>query len=274
MYHGILIFIVCLCLFVLFLLFPRTGKRQELLKLYRGTCFAHRGYHSIENGIPENSMPAFRQALSHGYGIELDVHLTKDGRLVVFHDDTLNRVCKKSGTIENLTVPELKTCRLQDTEEQIPLFEDVLSLVNGQVPLLIELKIPGRSTAICQHVHKALSCYHGNYMIQSVNTMGLFWYRRHAPEVLRGQLSSRLTKDPLKELWFLRFLAENLLLNFLGRPDFISYKLKSLPKFTVSFLRKFFGTPTAVWTLRTPEALLEGKRCYDMQIFEKHGENY
>lgn len=57
MYHGILIFIVCLCLFVLFLLFPRTGKRQELLKLYRGTCFAHRGYHSIENGIPENSMP-------------------------------------------------------------------------------------------------------------------------------------------------------------------------------------------------------------------------
>ena len=104
--------------------------------------------------------------------------------------------------------------------------------------------------------------------------MGLFWYRRHAPEVLRGQLSSRLTKDPLKELWFLRFLAENLLLNFLGRPDFISYKLKNLPKFTVSFLRKFFGTPTAVWTLRTPEALLEGKRCYDMHIFEKHGENY
>lgn len=195
-------------------------------------------------------------------------------RLVVFHDDTLNRVCKKSGTIEDLTVPELKTCRLQDTEEQIPLFEDVLSLVNGQVPLLIELKIPGRSTAICQHVHKALSCYYGNYMIQSFNTMGLFWYRRHAPEVLRGQLSSRLTKDPLKELWFLRFLAENLLLNFLGRPDFISYKLKNLPKFTVSFLRKFFGTPTAVWTLRTPEALLEGKRCYDMQIFEKHGENY
>lgn len=242
--------------------------------MYRGTCFAHRGYHSIENGIPENSMPAFRQALSHGYGIELDVHLTKDDRLVVFHDDTLNRVCKKSGTIEDLTVPELKTCRLQDTEEQIPLFEDVLSLVNGQVPLLIELKIPGRSTAICQHVHKALSCYHGNYMIQSFNTMGLFWYRRHAPEVLRGQLSSRLTKDPLKELWFLRFLAENLLLNFLGRPDFISYKLKNLPKFTVSFLRKFFGTPTAVWTLRTPEALLEGKRCYDMQIFEKHGENY
>lgn len=274
MYHGILIFIVCLYLFVLFLLFPRTGKRQELLKLYHGTCFAHRGYHSIENGIPENSMPAFRQALSHGYGIELDVHLTKDGRLVVFHDDTLNRVCKKSGTIEDLTVPELKTCRLQDTEEQIPLFEDVLSLVNGQVPLLIELKIPGRSTAICQHVHKALSCYHGNYMIQSFNTMGLFWYRRHAPEVLRGQLSSRLTKDPLKELWFLRFLAENLLLNFLGRPDFISYKLKNLPKFTVSFLRKFFGTPTAVWTLRTPEALQEGKRCYDMQIFEKHGENY
>ena len=264
MYHGILIFIVCLCLFVLFLLFPRTGKRQELLKLYRGTCFAHRGYHSIENGIAVYSLPACRQAVCVGYGFELDVHLSYDGRLVVFHDDTLNRVCKKSGTIEDLTVPELKTCRLQDTEEQIPLFEDVLSLVNGQVPLLIELKIPGRSTAICQHVHKALSCYHGNYMIQSFNTMGLFWYRRHAPEVLRGQ----------KELWFLRFLAENLLLNFLGRPDFISYKLKNLPKFTVSFLRKFFGTPTAVWTLRTPETLQEGKRSYDMQIFEKHGENY
>lgn len=273
MYIPIVIVLILICLFF-FLLYPRTKNRQKLLKTYRGTCFAHRGYHCIEKGIPENSIPAFRMALSHGYGIELDVHLTRDNKLVVFHDDTLDRICHRSGIIENMTFPQLKSCQLSGTQEQIPLFEDVLSLVNGQVPLLIELKIPGRSTKICEQVHKTLRTYPGHYMIQSFNTMGLFWYRRHAPEVLRGQLSSRLTKDPLKELWLLRFLAENLLLNFLGRPDFISYKLKDLPKFSLSFSRFCFHIPTAVWTLRTPEALRKGKSSFDIQIFEKHGENY
>ena len=92
------------------------------------TMFAHRGYHCIEKGIPENSIPSFRAAISHGYGIELDVHLTSDGKLVVFHDDDLSRICGRPETIESLPLKELQNCRLQNTNETIPLFTDVLSL--------------------------------------------------------------------------------------------------------------------------------------------------
>lgn len=270
LFIGLLVF----ALLIICMLFPRTANRKKLLDRFKGTHFAHRGYHCIEKGVPENSIPAFENAIANGYGIELDVHLTKDQRLVVFHDDTLDRICGKDGTVEAHTATELSTCRLSGTKEKIPLFEDVLSLVDGKVPLLIELKIPGRSTAICRHVQEMLAHYKGDYMVQSFNTMGLIWYRLHAPKVLRGQLSSRLTKDDLKESFLLRFLVENLLLNFLGRPDFISYKLKDLPKYSVRFLISFLRTPTAVWTLQTPEALQKGICKFDMQIFEKHSEIY
>lgn len=264
---------VCIALFYLYAILPRFSEKERMEK-YRHVMFAHRGYHNAEKGIPENSMKAFQAALSHGYGIELDIHLTLDGYLVVFHDDTLKRVCGCSGSVEKMTYKELKNCRLLGTDEQIPLFKDVLSLVNGQVPLLIELKIPTSSLKVCEVLYQDLQGYTGKYLVQSFNAMGLLWFRTHAPEILRGQLSSRLTKTKAKEPWILRYLTENLLFNILGRPDFISYKLTDLPKAPVDFLINVFHTPIAVWTLRTKETLKEGILHYDIQIFEKHGENY
>lgn len=176
-----------------FAVWPRTSRKEQMQR-YEHTLFAHRGYHCASQGIPENSMSAFRAAISQGYGIELDVHLTLDGKLAVFHDDDLLRVCGSKDSIENLTYKELERYRLFDTKEHIPLFTDVLSLVNGQVPLLIEMKIPSSATDICSVLCETLKSYHGPYLVQSFNTMGLRWFRLHAPEVLRGQLSDNLTK--------------------------------------------------------------------------------
>ena len=219
-------------------------------------------------------MKAFRAAIARGYGIELDLHLTKDGRLAVFHDDTLERMCGRTDTVEELTSLELSSCTLLDTDETIPMFEDVLTLVRGRVPLLIELKIPTASLQICEEVLRQMRNYQGPFLIQSFNTMGLRWFKLHATDLLRGQLSSNLTAKKTRESWFLKFIVTYLLANFLGRPDFISYKLADLPVMNVWILKHIFHTPVAVWTLKTPEALFDGKKYYDIQIFEKSYENY
>lgn len=257
----------------LFAVWPRLTKKEQM-HTYDHTLFAHRGYHCIEQGVPENSMSAFRAAVHKGYGIELDVHLTSDGKLAVFHDDNLKRVCGSSKTIEELTSKELQQYHLFDTKEHIPLFTDVLSFVNGQVPLLIELKIPEHSYEICPVLYETLKNYRGRYLIQSFNTMGIRWFKLHAPDVLRGQLSSDLTAKKQTEKWILRFMVRYLLTDFLCRPDFISYKLSDLPSFSVSVLRRLCQVPVAVWTLRTEQALEEGIRLYNIQIFEKRNENY
>ncbi len=273
MFILILILFIIIGFLYLYAISPRFSRRRDMLR-YRHTMFAHRGYHCAEKGVPENSMAAFRAALSRGYGIEIDLHLTRDGKLVVFHDDTLERICGRPDTVESLTFEELRSCRLCGTAETIPAFHEVLSLVKGRVPLLIELKIPDSSIHICRETLKELSYYQGPCLIQSFNTMGIRWFRLHAPHILRGQLSSNLTRDPLKEAWLLRFMVKHLLSNFLGRPDFISYNLNDLPLVNLWILKHIFHVPVAVWTLNTPDMLKKGARHYDMQIFEKRHENY
>lgn len=270
---AFLILVTGIIILYLFTIFPRLSRKRDMLR-YRHTLFAHRGYHCAEKGIPENSMNSFRAALARGYGIEIDLHLTRDGQLVVFHDNTLERMCGRTDTIESLTYKELKSCHLLNTSERIPLFTDVLTLIRGRVPLLIELKIPGSSTRICEETYDALKKYQGAYLIQSFNSMGIRWFRLHAPQILRGQLSSNLTGKELTEAWIFRFMVKHLMTNFLGRPDFISYNLNDLPVADVWILKHVFRTPVAVWTLRTPDMLEEGKKHFDIQIFEKPCENY
>lgn len=270
--YGVLLLLAVFILY-LFLILPCTARTGKVLE-YNRAMFAHRGYHNQEKYIPENSMAAFRAAVDHGYGIELDVHITRDGKLAVFHDDTLERMCQRPGKVENYTFAELQKFHLLNTTEKIPEFKQVLSYVNGRVPLLIELKIPGRDLSVCRASYEALKQYPGRYMIQSFNTMGLYWYRKHAPEILRGQLSSNLTKTAKGDPYILRFLVRYLLSNLLGRPDFISYKLNDLPNISVFLCRRLFHTPVAVWTLRTEQALKRGRAGYNICIFEKKGENY
>lgn len=264
---------LALCLLYLVLLLPRFSRRKEVLH-FNHQSFAHRGFHSAGQLAPENSIPAFKEALKRHLGIELDIHLTKDGRVVVFHDDDLLRMCHTNGTIESKTYEELRHLYLGNTSEHIPLLTEVLSLVRGRVPLLIELKLPGKDTLLCQKTQEILNSYQGPYMVQSFNTLVLHWYRTNAPSVLRGQLSSNLMKDKEKNVMFLRFLSRFLLLNLLGQPDFISYKYKDRKNLSLFLLQYLYRTPVAVWTLRNVADYNAAKKVYNIMIFEKIGENY
>ncbi len=264
--------VLVLAVFV-FLTAPRTTERERI-DFYKHTQFAHRGYFCTEEGIPENTMSAFRAAIEKNYGIELDIRLTKDGQIVVYHDHSLKRLFGLSRTIESCTYKQLRSLQFPGTQEKIPRLKDVLNLVSGQVPLLIELKVPDRSTTLCEKTYDLLKNYPGAYIIESFNSESLRWFKKNAAGVLRGQLSQRMKKSRREKHRFLNFAIENLLTNFLGRPDFIAYQYRDLPRPVVTYLRAFFQTPVAVWTLTTDRELKMAERDYEMQIFEKHGVTY
>lgn len=264
---------ICIIFLILFLLLlyciaPRFRYRKHI-RPFLQYDFAHRGYWDMNKNIPENSLSAFRLAVTHGFGIELDLHLTKDGQIVVFHDDSLTRMCGVDVSIENTTYEELSLHTLTGTSEKIPLFSEVLSLVNGKVPLLIELKLPSTDTTLCSLVQKNLQTYNGAYLIQSFNCLGLLWFRKHAPHTLRGQLSSNLTKTEPTIPFIACFVVKYLLSNLITRPDFISYKLKDEQNIGLFLHKHLFHTPIAVWTLRTKEEIDYAKSKYSITIFEK-----
>ena len=158
-------------------------------------------------------------------------------------------MCQIDALIEETSYEDLQKFYLNHTSEKIPLLSDVLSYVNGRVPLLIELKLPTKSTRLCHEVHKLLETYQGAYLIQSFNTIGIFWFRK---------------KCPAYSAW------SAILLNGIAKPDFISYKFKDASNISLRMIRILYRTPVAVWTLRTPESFLQAKRQYDMVIFEKN----
>lgn len=262
--------LILLLIFLLFLymIAPRFRFRKNLKPFIRYD-YAHRGYWNIHKAIPENSLSSFRLAVSHGFGIELDLHLTKDNKIVVFHDDFLTRMCGENLSVENTTYEELSRHTLAGTSEKIPLFSEVLALVNGQTPLLIELKLPTSDTTLCSLVCRELQNYNGAYLIQSFNSLGLLWFRKHAPHVIRGQLSSNLTKTEPDIPFIACFFVKYLLFNLITRPDFISYKLHDEKNISLFLHKYLFGTPIAVWTLRTEEDFTYAKSKYSIMIFEK-----
>ncbi|WP_461811913.1 glycerophosphodiester phosphodiesterase family protein [Faecalimonas sp.] len=264
---------ICILFLTILLLFlysiaPRFRYRKTVLSFSK-YAFAHRGYWDMEMNIPENSLPSFQLAVEHGFGIELDLHLTKDGKIVVFHDDFLTRMCGVDFSVENTTYDVLSQYQLAGTSEKIPLFSEVLALVKGKVPLLIELKLPSSNTALCSLVQKELEHYHGSYLIQSFNSLGLLWFRKYAPHILRGQLSANLTKTEPTIPFIACFAVKYLLSNVVTRPDFISYKLKDEKNISLILHKYLLNTPIAVWTLHTETEISYAKAKYSIPIFEK-----
>ena len=174
----------------LFMIKPACTRRADMAKY--GKKFAHRGLWDAES--PENSLAAFRKAVDAGYGIEFDIHKTSDGKVVVFHDDTLIRMCGVDARVEDLTLAELRELRLLGTDQQIPTLEEMLALVDGRVPLLVELKGESVNTSLCPVADAILSHYKGDYIIESFNPLLVRWYKKNRPDVVRGQLFCNLNK--------------------------------------------------------------------------------
>lgn len=262
--------IIVSCLVVIILYFaaimPRMVNRPDDSHL-QGWFYAHRGLHDNQSDAPENSMAAIRKAVEAGYGIEFDVQLTKDRIPVVFHDETLKRVCGEKGNVRDYTYRELQQFRLLDSGEQIPLFTDVLEFVNGQVPLIIEIKVHEDYSKVCSHVDVVLETYKGAYCIESFQPQAVRWYKKHRPEVVRGQLSCQLNGG--KERFSLaKWAATNLLANFISKPDFIAYDHKYAENVSRKICRNIYKALSVAWTIRSQEELEKANGEFDLFIFE------
>ena len=253
--------------FYLFASAPGIHKKTKWQHL-TGWDYAHRGLYDNEHGIPENSMAAFRRAVDKGYGIELDVHLTADNQLVVFHDDTLTRMCGMNKKISSFLYSDLMQLRLLGTEEGIPLFKDVLELIDGKVPLIIELKVDGSNqNLLCPLVWQLLSRDKGDYWVESVQAVVGLWFKRDELQGVRGQLSCNFFKEnPHCDV--VLFLMSNLMTNFFTHPDFIAYKYLDLDNPAVIYNRKLFHIMTVVWTIPGKPTYDRFKNKVDAMIFE------
>ena len=225
---------------------------------------AHRGYHDDEKGIPENSMRAFEEAVKNNFIIELDVHILKDGEVVVFHDDNLIRMTGIDRKIKDYTYSEISKLRLKETEEKIPLLKEVLDLVNGKVPLIIELKTDVKCGKLEKEAIKILKQYNGEYAIKSFNPLSVNYFRKHSPSTIRGQLASDFKNDNMFILK--KIFLKHMLFNCISKPDFISYDIRVLPNKKIARIRE--KQLVLGWTARSEEDIEKAKKYCDNVIFE------
>jgi len=231
------------------------------------TPIAHRGYH--DKNIPENSLAAFSNAIEKGFAIELDVQLLADDTVVVFHDESLARMTGNDGYIKYLIKEDLKALKLKDSKETIPTLEEVLKLVDGKVPLLIEIKNKYKIGKLEQKVLDLLKNYTGEFAVQSFNPYSLSYFKKHAPQILRGQLSGYLKKEKLG--WLKKFLLKRMFFNKkTSEPHFIAYEASTLPN---RFVKKYKQLPLLAWAVKSKEEYMKVIKYCDNIIFEKFEPN-
>ncbi len=247
--------VLCLLL-VLYLLSLKGNTKNPDAAYFASVRYAHRGFHHKPH-IPENSLAAFREAKERGYGIELDVHLMRDGRLAVIHDASLQRTAGADVFIEDLTENDLKTYTLETSEEHIPTFAEVLACIDGAVPLLIELKAErGNAAALCRALTDALSHYSGKYCVESFDPRCLLQLKKIAPAIVRGQLSENFFRDQNTHLKpALKLILGALVLNFLTKPDFVAYRFTDRHDLSFRLATRLWKTQGLLWTVTDEKAM-------------------
>ena len=248
--------------------------RRDITPLM-GVDYAHRGYWNTndpgEENRPENSLAGFRAAVEHGYGIELDVHRTRDGALVVHHDDSLKRLTGVDKQIARCTMKEVRACRLPNGEP-IPTFDEVLKVVAGRVPLIVELKVEnGNQDLLSRAVYDRMKRYNGPWCMESFMPGAVKWFRQNAPEVIRGQLAFDHAGTGKTAFLFWRNIGiASMLQNFASRPDFVAFEAKSVKWHTLSIhLLRLMKPWFVAWTVRSQEDMDKQRGKWDLQIFEK-----
>lgn len=262
---AVLLIALLVCAVYLFAIMPNFPRRD--MNPLLGRYYAHRGLWNDER--PENSLSAFIAAREAGYGVELDVHRTADGGLVVHHDDSLQRMCGADIRIGASTLETVRSFHLKDTDELVPTFDEVLEAIGGKIPMIIELKTENNVNALCEAVWARMQAYDGPWCMESFDPRAVQWFRRHAPEVIRGQLAYGASLNTLlhEKDRLSRFFLLSQLGNVLGRPDFIAYDHSTdnnLPMRLVRLMKPHL----VCWTVRSQEAMDVQMNRYDLQIFE------
>lgn len=263
----LIILTVCILLAGIYVLSVRGRRGHPGLEALRGWRYAHRGLH--DDARPENSMAAFRAALKEGYGIELDVHLLKDGNLAVIHDSLLKRTTGAEGKIEDLTTQELSSYYLEGTLETIPTFQQVLDLYAGKAPIIVELKaVDGNHGILTETACRMLESYRGVYCIESFDPRCILWLKKNRPELIRGQLSENFVAGKGKLPWILKLIMTHQLGNFLVMPDFVAYKFADRRTLSNMLVRKLWGVQGVTWTIQSQRELNTAEKEGWIPIFE------
>ena len=244
------IFLIIIILLIpaayIFLISPRLFGKADMEFL--DVDYAHRGLWN--DTLPENSLGAFKNAVQRGYGIELDLQLSSDKRIMVFHDASLKRMCGVDKKVSECTFEELKATKLLDSEYTVPAFVDVLRAVNGKVPLLIELKGVTLDTELCDVIAPMLDSYTGEFVVESFNPFLLKRMKELRPSIARGQLVTSLNKRKMKEQSAIKnYALAAMLTNFLSRPNFIAYDMNYPKTLAIFVTTRLFGAPKCVWTV-------------------------
>jgi len=260
--------IALLVAFLIFVFLTKPARRKAEIDEFTKYKYAHRGLHS--DGVPENSLAAFEAAVERGFAIELDVRLSKDGVLVVFHDDTLTRVCGIEERVDAYTAEELSKIPLLGTGECVPTFDEVLALVDGKVPLLVEIKEDGGDDRVSIAAANRLKSYTGPFVVESFNPLSV----GRAKKILKGKCCGLLCQNYTTDEKYrkpLYILLQNFLLNVTCRPDFIAYNHEHAGYHGFKLMKNFYHTVNFAWTVRSAEAeSLAKENGFHTVIFEQY----
>jgi glycerophosphoryl diester phosphodiesterase len=257
---------VLILFFALYLFAVRPRRARKSARYFATFNYAHRGLHDAR--LPENSTGAFEAACRAGYGIELDVRLSRDGVAMVFHDDTLKRMCGIDRRVDELTAEELSRIPLAGSSYTIPTFADVLALVRGRVPLLVEIKGLFDAARVCEVAAPLLDDYRGPYCIESFSPFAVRWFCRHRPLVVRGQLTEHYFANRGKKKTPAMLAMQLLLTNFLTKPDFIAFNLRDRKYLPFRIATRLYSAKAFAYTVKSVSD--EEKCCgyFDALIFE------
>lgn len=260
------VIILIIIILYLFLIAPRMLGRADRTP-FLGYHYAHRGLFDNDSDAPENSLLAFQRAVDAGYGIELDVQLSKDNQLVIFHDASLKRMCGIDGNVWEYTLEELQKMKLADSEQTIPAFQDFLKITDGKVPFILEYKLDRPQTMVCELANAVLKDYSGAYCIESFHPLAVLWYRKHRPDVLRGQLSEEFFRESKNKGKHILTAASFLIFNFAGRPDFIAYNHLHANNISRKIC-KLLGALSVTYTIKSREEYERNQKNFDLFIFD------
>jgi len=232
----------------------------------KNRLIAHRGLHTKDGHIPENSLASYKQAIDQGYAIELDVNILKDGTVVCFHDHTLKRMCGVDLELSQVTYDDIKELKLLHTNHTISTLSDVLKFIDKKVPLLIELKPHGNVKELTHAVMDILKNYDGTYALFSFHPKVVYLLKKHYPEVIRGQIAESFSHENHMHP-VVKKMMKYMVFNPLTKPDFISYGIKDLPNKSCDKLKKK-GITIISYAARNQKEFTFVKSHYDNVVFE------
>lgn len=236
-------------------------------------AFAHRGLHDATHGRPENSRAAFKAAIKAGYGIEMDIQMSRDGRAMVFHDYDLSRLTGAQGPIRQQDADDLTQLHLKGGAETIPTLAEILDLVNGSAPLLIEIKdqdgaLGPETCGLEKAVAQVLSSYRGDAFVMSFNPHSIRCMAEYLPTTPRGLVTGAFSKDSFQ------LVPEKTRNRLRGMPDFqsvgasfISHNVSDLAREQVQDMRRQ-GVPVLCWTIKSKAEEIEALKLSDNVTFE------